>query len=47
MEQSNIFTSAWFSSAQSLFITKYPVNFCHKIRKIQIVGETELYEEKV
>ena len=30
LEQSNIFTRTWFSSAQNSFITKFLVNFCKK-----------------
>ena len=35
--QSNIFTSTWFSSAQSSFITKFLVNFCDKIRRAHTI----------
>ena len=37
LEQSNIFTSAWFSCGQSSFIPKFLVDFCDKIRKAHTV----------
>ena len=37
LEQSNIFTSAWFSCAQSSFIPKFLVDFCDKIRRAHTV----------
>ena len=52
LEQSNIFTSTCFSSAQISFILKFLLNFCDKIRrysfsKIQNAGGTELSEENI
>ena len=52
LEQSNIFTSTWFSSAQNLFIQKFQQDFCNKIQslynfgKVQSVGGRVLSEDK-
>ena len=52
MEQSNIFTSTWFSSAQNSYykvsgeFLRQDSQSSDSSGKIQNVGETELFEEK-
>ena len=46
LEQSNIFTSTWFSSTQNSCITKFVVDFCGKIRRAHTVLARSKMQEK-